>query len=64
STSIGLLNLFPIPILDGGHLVFYAAEALRGKPLGERWMNAAMAVGLSLVLLLMGFATYNDLSRL
>lgn len=64
STSIGLLNLFPIPILDGGHLVFYAAEALRGKPLGERWMNAAMAFGLSLVLLLMGFATYNDLSRL
>lgn len=64
STSIGLLNLFPIPILDGGHLVFYAAEAIRGKPLGERWMNAAMGVGLSLVLLLMGFATYNDLSRL
>ncbi|MEM1277091.1 MAG: RIP metalloprotease RseP [Pseudomonadota bacterium] len=64
STSIGLLNLFPIPILDGGHLVFYAAEALRGKPLGERWMNAAMGVGLSLVLLLMGFATYNDLTRL
>ncbi|MEM9045697.1 MAG: RIP metalloprotease RseP [Pseudomonadota bacterium] len=64
STSIGLLNLFPIPILDGGHLMFYAAEALRGKPLGERWMNAAMGVGLSLVLLLMGFATYNDLTRL
>ena len=64
STSIGLLNLFPIPILDGGHLVFYAAEAVRGKPLGERWMNAAMGIGLSLVLLLMGFATYNDLSRL
>lgn len=64
STSIGLLNLFPIPILDGGHLVFYAAEAIRGKPLGERWMNAAMGVGLSLVLLLMCFATYNDLSRL
>ncbi|MBY8975816.1 RIP metalloprotease RseP [Rhodobacteraceae bacterium NNCM2] len=64
STSIGLLNLFPIPILDGGHLVFYLAEAIRGKPLGERWMNAAMGVGLSLVLLLMCFATYNDLSRL
>lgn len=64
STSIGLLNLFPIPILDGGHLMFYAAEAIRGRPLGERWMNAAMMVGLSLVLLLMGFATYNDLTRL
>ncbi|MEM0924071.1 MAG: RIP metalloprotease RseP [Pseudomonadota bacterium] len=63
STSIGLLNLFPIPILDGGHLLFYAVEAVRGRPLGERWMNAAMAVGLSLVLLLMGFATYNDLTR-
>ncbi|MEL6476632.1 MAG: RIP metalloprotease RseP [Pseudomonadota bacterium] len=64
STSIGLLNLFPIPILDGGHLMFYTVEAVRGRPLGERWMNAAMAVGLSLVLLLMGFATYNDLTRL
>ncbi|MEM0943916.1 MAG: RIP metalloprotease RseP, partial [Pseudomonadota bacterium] len=64
STSIGLLNLFPIPVLDGGHLVFYAAETVRGKPLGERWTNAAMAFGLSLVLLLMVFATYNDLTRL
>lgn len=64
STSIGLLNLFPIPILDGGHLMFYAAEALRGKPLGEKVMNTAMMIGLCLVLLLMGFATYNDLMRL
>ena len=64
STSIGLLNLFPIPILDGGHLVFYAAEAIRGRPLGERVMNGAMMVGLSLVLLLMVFATYNDVVRL
>ena len=63
STSIGLLNLFPIPVLDGGHLMFYAAEAVRGRPLGERWLNAASAVGLSLVLLLMAFATYNDLAR-
>lgn len=63
STSIGLLNLFPIPVLDGGHLVFYAAEAVRGRPLGERWLRAASAVGLTLVLLLMAFATYNDLAR-
>ncbi len=63
STAIGFLNLFPIPVLDGGHLVFYAAEAVRGKPLGEQWLKAATAVGLTLVLLLMVFATYNDLMR-
>lgn len=64
SASIGLINLFPIPILDGGHLMFYAVEAIRGRPLGERWMTAGNAIGLALVLLLMVFATYNDLLRL
>ena len=63
STSIGFLNLLPIPVLDGGHLVFYAAEAVRGKPLGERWLSAASIVGLTLVLCLMAFATYNDIAR-
>jgi regulator of sigma E protease len=61
STSIGLINLFPIPILDGGHLMFYAVEWLRGRPVGEAWMRIGTMVGLSLVLLLMVFATYNDL---
>ena len=63
STSIGLLNLFPIPVLDGGHLMFYAVEALRGRPLGENWMQIGNMIGLSLVLFLMVFATYNDLAR-
>jgi regulator of sigma E protease len=64
SVSIGLVNLFPIPVLDGGHLVFYAVEAVRGKPLGARWVEISMGLGLGLVLLIMVFATYNDLGRL
>ncbi|MCL5777469.1 RIP metalloprotease RseP [Limibaculum sp. FT325] len=64
STSIGLLNLFPIPVLDGGHLMFYAAEALRGRPVGNAAIRVGTMIGLSLVLLLMVFATYNDLARL
>lgn len=64
STSIGLINLFPIPVLDGGHLMFYAIEALRGRPVGESAMRLGTAVGLSLVLLLMVFATYNDIARI
>ena len=63
STSIGLINLFPIPVLDGGHLVFYAFEAVRGKPLRERWQEIGNGLGLSLILLLMVFAAYNDLLR-
>jgi len=64
STSIGLINLFPIPILDGGHLMFYLIEFLRGRPVGEAWMRVGTMIGLSLVILLMVFATYNDLLRL
>ncbi len=64
STSIGLINLFPIPILDGGHLLFYALEFIRGRPVGETWMKVGTMIGLSLVLLLMVFATYNDIVRL
>ena len=64
STSIGLINLFPIPILDGGHLMFYAVELLRGRPVGEIWIRFGTMIGLTLVLLLMVFATYNDLVRL
>ncbi|MDT8344204.1 MAG: RIP metalloprotease RseP [Thermohalobaculum sp.] len=64
STSIGLLNLFPIPVLDGGHLMFYAVEAIRGRPAGGAAIRVGTAIGLSLVLLLMVFATYNDLVRL
>jgi regulator of sigma E protease len=61
SVSIGLLNLFPVPLLDGGHLMFYAYEAIRGRPLSERAQEMGFRVGLALVLMLMIFATYNDL---
>ncbi|GAB4290459.1 MAG: RIP metalloprotease RseP [Roseovarius sp.] len=61
STAIGLLNLFPIPVLDGGHLVFYAYEALAGRPPGERALRMLMAAGLVLVLGVMAFALTNDL---
>jgi regulator of sigma E protease len=60
SISIGLLNLFPVPLLDGGHLLFYAAEVLRGRPLSERAQEYGFRVGLVLVLMLMVFAFYND----
>lgn len=62
SAAIGLMNLLPIPILDGGHLVFYTIEAIRGRPLNDKWMEVAMTVGLAAVLLLMVFATANDIS--
>ncbi len=64
SASIGLINLFPIPVLDGGHLMFYAIEAVRGRPLRERWQEIGNRIGLALVLSLMIFATFNDLARL
>ncbi|HFB2047910.1 MAG: RIP metalloprotease RseP [Hyphomicrobiaceae bacterium] len=60
SVSIGLMNLFPVPMLDGGHLLFYAIEALRGRPLSERTQEFSFKIGLALVLALMLFATWND----
>jgi regulator of sigma E protease len=64
SVSIGLLNLFPVPLLDGGHLLFYAFEAVRGRPLSERAQEYGFRVGLALVAMLMVFATYNDIRNL
>ncbi|ADZ70525.1 RIP metalloprotease RseP [Polymorphum gilvum] len=64
SVSIGLLNLMPIPMLDGGHLVYYFAEAVRGKPLSERVQDFGFRIGIALVLMLMIFATWNDVLRL
>jgi regulator of sigma E protease len=61
SVSIGLMNLFPVPMLDGGHLLFYAVEALRGRPLSERAQEIGFRVGLGLVLMLMLFVTWNDI---
>ncbi|MEP4768266.1 MAG: RIP metalloprotease RseP [Roseibium sp.] len=64
SVSIGFINLLPVPILDGGHLVFYAAEAIRGKPLNEQVQEFGFRIGLGLVLALMVFVTWNDIWRL
>ena len=64
SISIGLLNLFPVPLLDGGHLLFYSVEAVRGRPLSERAQEMGFRIGLALVLMLMVFATYNDILHL
>ena len=64
SVSIGLLNLFPVPLLDGGHLLYYAIEAVRGKPLSDRAQEVGFRIGLAIVVMLMIFATYNDLLHL
>ena len=64
SVNLGLINLFPIPILDGGHLVFYALEAIRGRPLPPRAQQAGFRAGAALLATLFVFATWNDLSHL
>ena len=64
SVSIGLLNLFPIPLLDGGHLLFYGIEAVRGRPLSERAQEVGFRIGLAIVVMLMIFATFNDILHL
>ena len=64
SVSIGLVNLLPIPVLDGGHLLYYACEAVLGRPLGERAQEVGFRLGLAFVLCLMLLATFNDLVRL
>lgn len=60
SVSIGLVNLFPIPLLDGGHLLFYAIEAVRGRPLSESAQEFSFRIGLTLIVMLMVFGFYND----
>jgi regulator of sigma E protease len=62
--NLGVLNLLPIPILDGGHILFLGIEAIRRKPLGEKIMSIAQRVGLALILFIMAFAIYNDLIRI
>jgi regulator of sigma E protease len=64
SVSIGLLNLFPVPLLDGGHLLFYLIEAVRGRPLSERAQEVGFRIGLAIVVMLMIFATVNDILHL
>jgi regulator of sigma E protease len=60
SVSIGLINLFPVPLLDGGHLLFYAIEAVRGRPLSERAQEVGFRIGFAIVLLLLVYTTYQD----
>ena len=64
SISLGVLNLLPIPLLDGGHLMYYAIELVKGKPVSERAMELGQRVGLALLLVMMAFAFYNDFNRL
>ena len=64
STSIGFLNLLPIPVLDGGHLMFYAYEVVFGKPINQKVQEYGMQIGVSLLIALMVFVTILDISRL
>jgi regulator of sigma E protease len=64
SISLGILNLLPVPVLDGGHLLYYAVEFIKGGPLSVRVMEMGQKIGLTLLLMLMAFAFYNDISRL
>jgi regulator of sigma E protease len=64
SISLGILNLLPVPILDGGHLLFYAIEMIKGSPVSERTEAVAARIGIMLILMLMSLALYNDLARL
>jgi regulator of sigma E protease len=64
SVSIGLINLVPIPLLDGGHLLFYLIEAIKGRPLSERVQEVGFRLGLVFVVTLMLFTTFNDLLNL
>ena len=64
SVNLGIMNLFPLPVLDGGHLVFLAAEAIKGKPVSERVQNLSYRVGLTILLIQTSFVLFNDFLRL
>ena len=64
SVSLGVLNLLPVPVLDGGHLMYFAVEAIRGKPVSEKTMLQGQQIGMALLLALMGLVLYQDISRL
>jgi len=64
SISLGVLNLLPIPILDGGHLLYYAIEIVKGSPLSDHAMEMGQRIGMALLFALMACALYNDISRL
>ncbi len=64
SVNLAVLNLLPVPVLDGGHLVFLTFEGIRGKPLGDRIMGMSLRIGIALLATLMLFVFYNDIARL
>ncbi|VEH68516.1 zinc metalloprotease [Rodentibacter pneumotropicus] len=64
SVNLGIMNLFPLPVLDGGHLVFLAAEGIKGKPVSEQVQHLSYRIGAALLLTLMVFALFNDFLRL
>jgi regulator of sigma E protease len=64
SVNLGVLNLLPIPILDGGHILFLLVEALKGSPLSIKKMEIAQQIGLAIIVLVMVFVFYNDIARL
>ena len=64
SISLGVLNLLPVPLLDGGHLLYYAVEMIKGSPVPERLWDAGQKVGIALLFTLMALALFNDFSRL
>jgi len=64
SISLGVLNLLPVPLLDGGHLMYYSIEILTGKPVSEKIMETGQRIGMALLFALMAFALYNDVNRL
>ncbi len=64
SVNLGIINLFPLPVLDGGHLLFLAIEKLKGGPVSERVQDFSYRIGSILLVLLMGLALFNDFSRL
>ncbi|WP_315982402.1 site-2 protease family protein [Aliamphritea spongicola] len=64
SISLGILNLLPIPMLDGGHLVYYCIEMIRGRPVSEKVQAVGLRLGMAVLFTLMGVAIFNDLMRL
>ena len=64
SISLGVLNLLPVPLLDGGHLMYYAVEIVKGSPVSERVLEMGQRIGMIVLFSLMAFAIYNDIHRL
>jgi len=64
SISLGVLNLLPVPLLDGGHLMYYVIEIFKGRPVSERTLEVGQQIGMAVLFALMGLAFYNDLARL